>query len=116
MAAHLYNLCALCLADVAVVIDVVHLKRPAQSIHRVASRRHAQRRQKLAEIQPMIVVFVERSKHVFGKLRRVAVRKVLHVDVLELIDAQLAAGKVALELFVPASDFVLGEAGVLGEV
>lgn len=113
---YLDDFCAFVLGDVAVLVNVVHLEGPAQTIFRPAPRRHAQSHHELSKVEPVVVVLVERAENVLRELGGVAVGKMLNVDVFELVDGEGALREVLQKVFVPLANFRLAELGVLLKV
>ena len=67
---YLDNFCAFFLGDEAVVVNVVHVERPLESLLGSPSRCGTQGRHKLPEVQSVVSVSVEGSEHVLSKLLR----------------------------------------------
>ena len=113
---HLYNLQHLCLADVAVAIQVVHAEGPLQLLVQAAAGGHTQGDDKLPEVYRAVVVGIECAEDVLGEFGGVSVREEVAVDLLELLHGECAAGAVPQEALVPLCDLMLGEVGVLHQV
>ena len=68
-----------------VSIEVVHAKRPLELVLELPPRGDAKCTDELPEVYRTVAVLVERAKHMLGELGRVAVRKEVAVDLLELL-------------------------------
>lgn len=95
----LHNSQHLIIANLAVAINVIQLKRPVQLILHPAARRHRQRAYKLLEVNGAAVVRVEDPENIVCKGRRVAKGEELAVDFLEFFFVEVAGGAVFEEAY-----------------
>ncbi len=102
--------------DEAVAVEVVHGEGPLELLLELASRCHAQGAQKFPEINAPVAVRVKRPKHVLGKLGGIAIREEIAVDLLELLDRQLAIGTILEEALVPLVDLGIAKLGVGAQI
>ncbi len=86
---------------------------PPQLILQFASGCYTQGAEKFPEVNVSIVVGIERSKHVLGKLRSIAVREEIAIDLFEFFYGQVARWTVLQEAFIPLLNLGLSEVGLL---
>ena len=85
---HRDNLQHLLSRDVAIAVKIIHAERPFQLLFQSTSRGHAQRTDKLAEINRSIAVCIERSENMLRKPRCVTIRKEVAVNLLKFLHCQ----------------------------